>query len=144
MAKLWRRRWCVTIVFLNHCCHSCIFKQFSMFLFLLLKVHLADFFDDRDVSDHHGRGDETNIFWFRICCYQRWRNFGKQLERTLFFPVIFWKWQNFGMLKLSMHLKKLQHSRFTILMMTWQSHFVTCHDVFITSGFPWHCTTVPM
>ena len=34
-----------------------------MFLFLLLKVRLADFFDDRDVSDHHGRGDETNIFW---------------------------------------------------------------------------------
>ena len=51
------------IIFLNHCCHPCVFKQFSVFLFLLLKVRLADFFDDRDVSDHHGRGDETNIFW---------------------------------------------------------------------------------
>ena len=63
MAKLWRRWWCMTIIFLNHCCHLCVFKQFSNFLFSLLKVRLADFFDDRDVSDHHGRGDEASIFW---------------------------------------------------------------------------------
>ena len=33
-----------------------------------------------------------------------------KLERTLFFPVVFRKRQNFGKLKLSMHLKKSQPS----------------------------------